>query len=82
MGVTGDSSSCGKQLTKGQKQLALVMTQSLPLLCQMLSMPSQQLCFFLAPLTKYCAVLGNFYLGSVFWLVFRLVSFGSFAGIT
>ena len=71
MGVTGDSSSCGKQLTRGQKQPALVMTQSLPLLCQMPSMPSQQLCFFLVSLTEHCAVLGVSYLCSVF----RLTSF-------
>ena len=72
MGVTGDSSSCGKQLTGGLKQLALVMTQSLPLLCQMPSTPLQHP-FFLAPLTEYCAVLASFYLGSVFRLVFRLL---------
>ena len=73
MGVTGDSSSCGKQLTRGLKQLALVMTQSLPLLCQMPSTPLQQNPLFLAPLTEYCAVLASFFLGSVFRLVFRLL---------
>lgn len=77
MGVTGDSSSCGKQLTREQKQPALVMTQSLPLLCQMPSMPSQQPCFFLAFLTKYCAMLGDFHmvvssgLPCLSWLVCR-----------